>query len=232
MKATFTILILIAIAISTISCDLLKKTDPNEIESFQYLALGDSYTIGESVCETCSFPLQLADTLNGASPIKTEVKIIAKTGWTTTDLLNAIESEKPEDNYDLVTLLIGVNNQFQGKPFSVYEEEFPKLLEKAIDLAKGKKRNVMVLSIPDYAYTPYGEKSEKKDNISKELNKYNEYAEKIARKKGVDFQDITEITRKGLNNPLWVATDGLHPSELAYEQFVHKIFQKAYYLIH
>lgn len=220
-------------ALLLLSCAVSKKKNPSQKTNFKYLALGDSYTIGESVCATCNYPQQLTDSLNAVSNLKTSVKIIAKTGWTTTDLLSAIAAENPSKDYDLVTLLIGVNNQYQGKPFSIYEEEFPKLLDMAIDFAKGKKENVIVLSIPDYAYTPFGQKSGKVEKITSELKKYNAFAEKITNEKGVAFENITPITQRGLENPDLVASkDGLHPSAVAYKQFVEQIFEEVSEILH
>lgn len=197
--------------------------------SVKYLALGDSYTIGQSVCETCRFPEQLKTILKATYPqTNLSLKVIARTGWTTSNLITAINNENPDSNYDLVTLLIGVNNQYQGKDFSVYEKEFPVLLNKAIALAKGDKKNVIVLSIPDYAYTPfasnYGEANRMK--ISTEINQYNTFAENTCAKNGVSFISITDITRQGLSNRNLVAPDGLHPSETAYKMFIDRIFPK------
>ncbi len=194
---------------------------------FTYLALGDSYTIGESVAATQNFPFQLQDSLSERLNKKGTYKIIARTGWTTTNLLSAIATENPTSNYDLVTLLIGVNNQFQGKPFSVYEEEFPKLLDMAIEFAKGDKNNVIVVSIPDYAFTPFGENNGNAQKISEEIDQYNTYAQQVAEQKGVTFQNITDITRQGLKNPELVANDGLHPSAKAYKLFVDRLFSRA-----
>ncbi len=219
----FKIAILLMV-LASFSCGVSKKNSSSEKTTYKYLALGDSYTIGESVCSDCNYPKQLADSLNNILKEKTSVKIIAKTGWTTTDLLSAIASENPSKDYDLVTLLIGVNNQYQGKPFSLYEEEFPKLLDMAIAFAKGKTKNVIVLSIPDYAFTPFGQKSGKGEKITSELMKYNAFAKKIANEKGVHFENITPITQKGLENQALVASDGLHPSAVAYKKFVEKIF--------
>lgn len=219
----FTILLL---ALTSISCGPSKKSGSSEMTPYKYLALGDSYTIGESVCSDCSFPKQLTDSLNEILTEKTSVKIIAKTGWTTSDLLSAIEAENLSKDYDLVTLLIGVNNQYQGKPFSLYEEEFPKLLDMAIAFANGKPENVIVLSIPDYAFTSFGRKSGKVEKITGDLIKYNAFVEKIASEKGVLFENITPITQQGLENPVLVASDGLHPSEVAYKKFVKQIFVK------
>ncbi len=130
----FKLAILLICSIS-FSCGVSKKNISSDKPTYTYLALGDSYTIGESVCAVCNYPKQLTDSLNAVLKEKTSVEIIAKTGWTTTDLLTAIAAETPSKDYDLVTLLIGVNNQYQGKPFSLYEEEFPELLNRAIDFA-------------------------------------------------------------------------------------------------
>lgn len=193
-----------------------------------YLALGDSYTIGQSVCATCRFPEQLKSSLSAMYSSTISLKIIATTGWTTSNLLAAIDSQKPESNYDLVTLLIGVNNQYQHRDFSVYEKEFPELVSKAIMLAKGDRKNVVVISIPDYAYTPYGKNiaGDQSAKISAEINKYNSFAENYCKNNQVEFVSITEITREGLNSPNLVASDGLHPSEIAYKMFVDKMMPK------
>ncbi|MDN3722787.1 SGNH/GDSL hydrolase family protein [Aequorivita sp. SDUM287046] len=220
-------LLLLLLTLTSLSCGISKPEVIAENITQKYLALGDSYTIGESVCGHCNYPKQLTDSLNNVLKAKTSVKIIAKTGWTTTDLLGAIAAENPPKDYDLVTLLIGVNNQYQGKSFSVYEEEFPKLLDMAIAFAKGKNENVIVLSIPDYAFTPFGQKSGKGEKITSELKRYNAFAERISKEKNVHFENITPITQQGLENPKLVASDGLHPSAEAYKKFVENIFQKA-----
>lgn len=195
-------------------------------KNYKYLALGDSYTIGESVCETCRFPVQLKDSiakyLNANDTF--QVKIIAQTGWKTTDLKLAIAAESPTTDYDLVTLLIGVNNQFQNKPFSLYEQEFPELVNKAIQLAKGDKNNVIVVSIPDYAFTPFGQGS---PAISTGIFQYNEFAKNYCLPNDITFVNITDITRQGLLEPELVASDGLHPSTVAYSKFIERILPEA-----
>lgn len=203
-------------------------TNPPISSSVNYLALGDSYTIGQSVCETCRFPEQLKASLNAMYSSTISLKIIATTGWTTSNLLSAIESQKPESNYDLVTLLIGVNNQYQHKSFSVYEKEFPELVSKAIMLAKGDRKNVVVISIPDYAYTPYGQSlfGQQSTTISAEIDQYNSFAENYCNNNQVAFVSITDITRMGLSNPNLVASDGLHPSQTAYKMFVDRMMPK------
>jgi acyl-CoA thioesterase-1 len=197
--------------------------------SVNYLALGDSYTIGQSVCETCRFPEQLKANLKAVySESSFSLKIIATTGWTTSNLISAINTQNPDSNYDLVTLLIGVNNQYQHIDFTVYQKEFPELVKKSIMLAKGDKKNVIVISIPDYAYTPFAANytDTRRASVSSEINQYNSFAENYCMINGVVFISITDITRQGLNNPNLVASDGLHPSESAYKMFVERILPK------
>jgi len=228
MKKTITLFTLLTSFFFFLNCSVQKRTvDKDSSSDYKYLALGDSYTIGESVCETCRFPEQLKENLNQRLNQQGDLKIIAKTGWTTNDLLKGIANEKPASDYDLVTLLIGVNNQYQGQPFSTYEKEFPILLDKAIKFAGGNKDHVMVVSIPDYAFTPFGQTKSDPSKISKELEQYDAYAKKIADAKGVSFENITPITRKGLEQKNLVASDGLHPSKEAYSQFVKLLSVKA-----
>lgn len=199
------------------------EENPEETSNtIKILSLGDSYTIGESVCETCRFPEQLKDSLvvNFETDKSFELKVIARTGWTTTNLINAIKDENVNDDFDLVTLLIGVNNQYQGKSFSIYENEFPQLVNTAIAKARGQKSNVTVVSIPDYAFTPFGGGN---TNISSEIDKYNTYAETYCIGNNITFVNITDITRMGFDNTNLVASDGLHPSTLAYSKFVDRI---------
>lgn len=201
---------------------------PPQTKEIHYLALGDSYTIGQNVCETCRFPEQLKTNLESSDKgIRISLKIIAQTGWTTTNLISAINNQNPSSTYDLVTLLIGVNNQYQHKPFSLYEKEFPELVHKAIALAKGDKSNLIVVSIPDYAYTPFGQQSENPSNISLEIDSYNAFAKKYCEDHTIQFITITDITRQGLTNKDLVAQDGLHPSEYGYSLFVKRIIPSA-----
>lgn len=199
-----------------------------QAKSYNYLALGDSYTIGQSVCETCRFPAQLSKSLGNLNVSNTySLKIIAQTGWTTSNLISAVNTQNLTSNYDLVTLLIGVNNQYQNRNFSLYEKEFPELVKKAIALAKGDKTNVILVSIPDYAYTPFGQASGNQTTISTEIDQYNAFAKKYCDDNAIVFINITDITRQGLTNKNLVASDGLHPSELANSLFVERILPKA-----
>ncbi|WP_370213595.1 SGNH/GDSL hydrolase family protein [Mesoflavibacter profundi] len=212
-----------------LSCTSTNKVLKNEAKSqnnnYNILSLGDSYTIGESVCETCRFPEQLKDSLsNNTKDTSFNLKIVATTGWTTTNLLNGISNGNLPNNYDLVTLLIGVNNQYQGKDFSIYETEFPELVDIAITKAKGDKNRVIVVSIPDYAFTPFGNGN---TTISSEIDTYNAFAENYCNANNITFVNITDITRNGLEDTDLVASDGLHPSEKAYSLFVERLLPYA-----
>ncbi len=197
----------------------------NPSTNYKILSLGDSYTIGQSVCETCRFPEQLKDSLTYNIENSTfDLQIIAQTGWTTTSLINAIENINPPNDFDLVTLLIGVNNQYQGKPFFTYEQEFLELVATAIEKAGGDIAKLIVISIPDYAFTPFGNGNA---SISQEIDQYNNYAKNYCIVNDISYVYITDITRYGLVNPELVASDNLHPSELAYSKFVERILPVA-----
>lgn len=190
----------------------------------KFLALGDSYTIGESVPIKDRWPVQLIDALVRTGMDCNDPKIIAKTGWRTDDLMNAITAAKPATDYNLVSLLIGVNNFYQGKSVESYKPEFEELLKKAILLANGDKRNVFVVSIPDYGYTPFGRSY--LPSVSKGIDDFNYANQAIALKLGVTHVTITDISRKGLDDPTLVAGDGLHPSGKMYAAWVERILEQ------
>lgn len=190
----------------------------------KFLALGDSYTIGESVPIKDRWPVQLIDALVRKGMDCDDPKIIAKTGWRTDDLMNAITVAKPATDYNLVSLLIGVNNFYQGKSVESYKPEFEELLKKAIQLANGDKRNVFVVSIPDYGYTPFGRSY--LPSVSKGIDDFNLANQAIAQKLGVPYVMITDISRKGLDDPSLVAGDGLHPSGKMYAAWVDRILDQ------
>ena len=167
------------------------------------------------------------DSLNKGQVNNLTLLSIAQTGWTTTDLINGVVDINPPNDYDLVTLLIGVNNQFRRIPFSVYEEEFPILLEKAIYLGKNDRNKVIVISIPDYSYTPIGQYYTTPEIVSDEISQYNDFASIKCQQENVYFQDITDISKLGLEQPDLVASDDLHLSEVAYSKIVERIFNKA-----
>lgn len=198
--------------------------EEEELRSFKLIALGDSYTIGQNVCEDCRFPAQLKDSLQTyfSTNDSFSLEIIAQTGWTTTSLKNAITSAAPETDFDLATLLIGVNNQYQNKPFNIYETEFIELVNTAISLVDGEASKLIVVSIPDYAYTSFGQ-SQNPTNISAQLELYNSFAQSYCEDNNLSYVYITDITQQGLENPELVASDNLHPSTLAYTKFVERI---------
>lgn len=189
--------------------------------NLRILSLGDSYTIGQSVSVNERWPVQLADSLSKLGCVTDTMRIIATTGWRTDDLLNAIKGQNlQQQHYNLVSLLIGVNNQYQGKPFAQYVTEFNALLDSAIRYAGNDKGHVFVVSIPDYAYTPYGQSTANPAQISSELDNYNQYNKRIADSLGITYFDITPISRKGLDSSDYVAADGLHPSGKQYTKWV------------
>ncbi|TXD82574.1 SGNH/GDSL hydrolase family protein [Subsaximicrobium wynnwilliamsii] len=226
MKKNLLIIFTVGLISSCSSSGVVVKAPiaPTDI-SIDLLALGDSYTVGESVCDSCSFPEQLKDSLlaNITSDRPVNLRVIAKSGYTTTKLKNAIASAEIANSYDIATLMIGVNNQYQDKSLSIYKKEFSDLVQTAIRATKGDKDKVIVLSIPDYGFTPYGQNSGNAKTIFKELNVYNTIAENYCEAQGVTFLNITDITRQGIQNPDLVASDGLHPSKLAYARFVARM---------
>lgn len=200
-------------------------TEIEQLETFaklSYLALGDSYTIGESVANNKSFPKQLEKKLEAELSIAIKTKIVAQTGWRTNDLLEAINTSKLDAYYDFVTLLIGVNNQYQGLSLEKYEKEFSELLQLAIEFAGNNPDRVVVVSIPDWGFTPFGSNRDQQ-KISSEIDQYNSFANSKTQESHVRFIEITDITREGLDKPELVAEDGLHPSGEAYKLFVNRI---------
>ena len=190
--------------------------------SLHYLALGDSYTAGTSVRAGKSFPSQLTACLQEKLEKEVKLEVIAKAGWRTDNLLSALKLGTLKSSYDVVTLCIGVNNHYQKKSFGQYKKEFPRLLEQAIKLAGGNANHVFVVSIPDWAYTPFGERDRRK-NISKEIDKYNTFAKNITDENKAIYVSITDLSRDGLKDTNLVAKDGLHPSGMAYLRFVERI---------
>jgi len=197
-------------------------------QNIKLLALGDSYTIGQSVCDSCNFPMQLKNALKMEYSDKDqiELQIIAQTGWSTSNLQDAIITAAPAEDFDLVTLLIGVNNQYRNNPFSLYETEFVELVNSAISFVGGDASKLIVLSIPDYAFTRLGQSSGP-ETISAELELYNNFAQNYAEENGITFLYITDLTEQGLENPTLLASDEFHPSELVYTEFVQRLLPLA-----
>lgn len=189
----------------------------------KFLALGDSYTIGEAVAEAERWPVQLVKKLREAEIEIADPQIIATTGWTTDELRAAINEEKPEGPYELVSLLIGVNNQYRGYPQKTYRKEFKELLKQAISLAGDRPERVVVISIPDYGVTPFAAEKDP-GRISWELDAYNELAREIADSLDVPFFDITPGSRLAAVDKELLASDGLHPSGKMYSQWAAAVF--------
>lgn len=184
-----------------------------------YLALGDSYTIGQSVGGAERFPAQTITLLYKDSLFFNNPEYIAQTGWTTGDLLNALSSSPPEKRtYDFVTLLAGVNNQYQGRSQQEYTVEFTALLNKAIQYAGNVSKRVAVLSIPDWSVTPFAAGSNTV-LTSLQIDSFNMINKQIALAKGVNYLDITASTRMAATDASLIAADGLHPSGKEYAKW-------------
>ncbi len=192
-------------------------TTPDSIPSnstIRYLALGDSYTIGESVPESERWPNQLAELIGG----DVEIKIIARTGWTTSELWEGIQKETLIPPFDMVSLLIGVNNQYRGYDKEEYRQEFIFLLNKAIEYAGGDKNKVFVVSIPDWGVTPFA-RGRDAETIATEIDAFNQINKEESEKLGIAYVDITPISREAVNDADLIAPDGLHPSGKMYAEW-------------
>jgi lysophospholipase L1-like esterase len=180
-----------------------------------YLALGDSYTIGESVLPAERWPVQLAALLAAQGfPIGAPA-IIARTGWTTDELDAAIDKAQPQGPYALVSLLIGVNNQYRGRSVGEYREQFVALLKRAIGLAGDRPARVLVLSIPDWGVTPYAQGRDRA-RIGAEIDEFNATAAVETARLGAVWVDVTPLSRTAADQPDLIADDGLHPSGAMY----------------
>lgn len=181
-----------------------------------YLALGDSYTIGQSVPEKDRYPVQVVALLNKLNIKFSQPEIIAQTGWTTGNLLASLAAAPPKNTrYDIVTLLIGVNNQYRQRTQDEYRQEFTSLLTKAVEYAGNNKKRVFVLSIPDYSVTPFASGSNIA-LISKQIDSFNVINKEIALQHNVNYLNITGFTQLAATNPSLTASDGLHPSGIEY----------------
>jgi len=193
------------------------------MEQIDILALGDSYTKGQGVDWAKNFPNQLADALRAEKYTVVGVHIIAQTGWRTDQLKAAINSQADkigDSTFSIVTLCIGVNNQYQNADFETYKIQFEELLQTAIVRAGGRKDRVFVMSIPDWAYTPYGQNYGDPTTTSQEIDAYNAANYTISTSYGVHYVQVTNISRQGLVRPDFVASDGLHPSAIQYTEWL------------
>lgn len=189
-------------------------------KDISYLALGDSYTIGESVPEAGRWPLQLVALLRERGVAIQDPRIIARTGWTTDELFAAMDAQEPLGEWDFVSLLIGVNNQYRGRPVEDYRPEFERLLQRAIALACGRNDRVIVLAIPDWGVTPFGAGSGRNlVTVSAQLDAYNAAKREVAQLHGVAFVDVAPVSRARGGESAMVAEDGLHPSAALYAEW-------------
>ena len=194
------------------------KISDTTMTPITYLALGDSYTIGEQVADNERFPVQTAVLLREQGYAVADPEIIATTGWTTDELEAGIRAAHITQTYDIVTLLIGVNNQYRGWPVAQYEKEFRELLLKAIAFARNEPSHVVVLSIPDWGVTPFAADRDQQQ-IAMEIDAYNAANKAIAQQMKVPYLDITAFTREASHDKELVAADGLHPSGKDYARW-------------
>ena len=182
---------------------------------YSYLALGDSYTIGEQVAAHSNFPYQTVAQLRAQHFDVADPVIIATTGWTTDELAAAIREHNIHETFSFVTLLIGVNNQYRGRSIDNYRQEYTQLLTQAIVFAKGDPAHVFVLSIPDWGVTPFAEGRDRQQ-VAKEIDEYNAVCKEITLAHKCAYIDITPGTRHNGQDAAFLAGDGLHPSGKEY----------------
>jgi lysophospholipase L1-like esterase len=195
----------------------------SEEKKLSFLALGDSYTIGEAVPENECWPMQLIDMLNNVGKVFSKPQIIATTGWTSDELIAAIKIENPQGPFDLVSLLIGVNNQYRGYSKEVYATEFLDLLNQAIAFSGNVTHHIVVLSIPDWGATPFA-KDRNRVDIALDIDQFNAINQEISRKMGVHYVDITPGSRLALSDYTLVTSDELHPSGIEYLKWANAVF--------
>ena len=188
----------------------------------RYLALGDSYTIGEGVEDRERWPTLLVDMLASRGIVVGPPHYVAQTAWTTDELSDAIDAARPAGPFDLVTLLIGVNDQYRSRPVSAFTGEFGVLVKRAVGFAGGRPERTIVLSIPDWGATPFAAGRDR-DLIGREVGAYNAEAESIAKRLGAHWVDVTEASRAMLTDQTLVATDGLHPTGAMYRRWAELV---------
>lgn len=197
--------------------------------TIRYLALGDSYTIGESVAEAERWPTQLAALIEASPQFQQKmgegedihVRIIARTGWTVNELWHGMQVNPPSGRYDLVSLLIGVNDQYRGLPLDGYREDLRFLLGKAIEYAGGDPKRVVVLSIPDWGFTPFASGHDV-ELVSRQIDEFNAVNFEETESAGANYVEVTSISRRAVENPDLIAPDLLHPSGRMYALWAEK----------
>ena len=231
MKYVFVLLFFFAASSSCYKSSIEAMPAPTDpisapLKKYTYLALGDSYTIGESVPFLLNFPNQVLPLFNDEKLAIGSPRIIAKTGWTTDELEEGIIAANTAEPllgaYDFVSLLIGVNNQYRGRTVESYKPEFEALLLKAIQFAGNRSERVVVLSIPDWGVTPFATGRDR-HQIATEIDAYNAANKEVSLKFNVHYIDITPWTRESANDNSLLAADGLHPSGKEYRRWAEKV---------
>lgn len=229
MKIQYTLQVLLVVLVCTFfQCKSVPVSDTKKGVSF--LALGDSYTIGQNVSEENRWPNQLKEALKRDGLKVRDIKIIAKTGWRTDDLISAINYRLDEtETYDVVSVLIGVNNQYQKKSITTYEEDLKVVFEKAIKHSKKGAKGVFALNIPDYGSAPM--LHHKAEQVAVEIDEFNTVFKKVASTYKIPVYDINRISKQAYSNETLIASDGLHPSGAQYKLWVEYMlpFVKQYF---
>jgi lysophospholipase L1-like esterase len=228
MKKNIFFLLILGISVVSFNCQNFKSDSIMTVSDKKntYLALGDSYTIGESVPEADRWSMQLTDLLKKEGIILTKPDIIAQTGWTTAELAEAIKNSGNTKKYTMVSLLIGVNNQYRGQSLERYRTELQDLLKTAIQFADNKKEHVFMLSIPDWGVTPFAQ-GRNLEKIAKEIDVFNAIAADECKQMGIAFIDITSISRSAAGDNTMVASDNLHFSGKMYKLWAEKALPNA-----
>lgn len=195
------------------------STQDTSAVKLNYLALGDSYTIGEGVVETDRWPNQLLVLLNQAGVAFNKARIVARTGWTTDELMAELNRQQIADTFQLVSLLIGVNNQYRGRSAEQFQSELVQLIDKAVQYAGGKAERVFLVSIPDWGVTPFAAGRDRQ-RIAREIDQFNEIVRIEAENRNMLFFNITPISRQAAQDQSLLAPDQLHPSGIMYKKWV------------
>jgi lysophospholipase L1-like esterase len=196
------------------------------VAKFRFLALGDSYTIGEAVEAAERWPVRLTELLRAGGIAIADPEIVAKTAWTTDELCDGIDAAHPRGPFDLVSLLIGVNNQYRGRSTSEYRDQLRGILARAVAFANDKPDRVIVLSIPDWGDTPFAAERDRA-RISREIDEFNGINRDETLRTGARYVDVTGISRRAAREPNLVAVDGLHPSAAMYDEWARIVLPVA-----
>lgn len=220
--------LVILVCLLLVGCATQRESDSDKVSSgpVRILALGDSYTIGQSVSPEDRWPVQLAGLLRAEGYAVEEPQIVAQTGWTTGELSAGIDQQDPQGPFELVSLLIGVNNQYRQGDVEVYRAEFRELLERAIRFAGGQADRVVVLSIPDWGVMPFAE-GQDRARISSEIDRPNEVNREETERAGARYVDVTPLSRQAAQDPTLIARDGLHPSAKMYAGWADLVLPEA-----